>query len=77
MISVWFRFLFSGSMIDLNCFDMYIILILKILNGNTDPYSPITSMFTTPLSARFIRINPTDWHLVPALRFEVLGCDGK
>ena len=62
---------------DLYYFDMYLTFILKIFIGNKDRNTPVTSMFTIPLSARFIRINPTDWRNVPAMRFEVLECAGE
>ena len=34
-------------------------------------------MFPHPVSATHIRINPTAWYGYIAVRFEVLGCDGK
>ena len=46
-------------------------------DGVSDENTPVTRMFPHPVFAESIRINPTAWNVEIALRFEVLGCDGK
>ena len=51
--------------------------IFKIFDGAIDQITPVTRMFPVIVSAKYIRINPTEWQRHIALRFEVLGCDRK
>ena len=63
------RFFFL-LILNFNCF-------IQVFDGVSDSNTPVTSMFPHPVSAESIRINPTEWSGWIALRFEVLGCDGK
>ncbi|XP_072043446.1 lactadherin-like [Amphiura filiformis] len=47
----------------------------KTFNANSDRDTVVSITFPQPISARFLRIIPTEWHTWVALRFEVIGCD--
>ncbi len=49
----------------------------QIFDGNTDSDSVVTAMFSSPVPATLIRIQPTDWEKHPCMRFELLGCQGR
>ncbi|XP_075537951.1 uncharacterized protein LOC142572612 isoform X2 [Dermacentor variabilis] len=42
--------------------------------GNHEPSGVSRQLFDRPVRARFVRIEPTEWNQVIALRFDVLGC---
>ncbi|XP_069034949.1 discoidin, CUB and LCCL domain-containing protein 2 [Lepisosteus oculatus] len=46
----------------------------KIFQGNTNYLQEVRNNFIPPIEARFIRINPTQWHQRIAMKFELLGC---
>ena len=57
----------------------------KVYPGPTNGTAKVTSIFTEPIAARYLRIRPVEW-LVKAyfgynhwmsLRMELLGCKGK
>ena len=45
-----------------------------IIQEFTTSYKPTTHDFPQPVSARFVRIEPTNWAEYAGLRFEVMGC---
>ncbi|XP_078088755.1 coagulation factor V [Mustelus asterias] len=47
----------------------------KIFIGNTDYYRHKKSHINPPISAKYIRIIPKNWHNYIALRLELMGCD--
>ncbi|KAA8588858.1 hypothetical protein FQN60_010203 [Etheostoma spectabile] len=47
----------------------------KVFYGNMDSSKVKTNFFTPPFVARYIRIQPVNFVLKPALRLELLGCD--
>ncbi|XP_022106237.1 hyalin-like isoform X2 [Acanthaster planci] len=40
--------------------------------GSSGP--PVTHLFPSPVKARYIRIRPTEYNLLPAIRMELIGC---
>ncbi|KAK3108253.1 hypothetical protein FSP39_004202 [Pinctada imbricata] len=46
----------------------------KTFQGNFDSDTPVTHFFTSPVRARYMRINPQTWQGKIALRFEYMGC---
>ncbi|KAG7270260.1 hypothetical protein CRUP_031962 [Coryphaenoides rupestris] len=46
----------------------------KIFQGNTNYGHEVRNNFIPPMEARYVRINPTQWHQRIALRVELLGC---
>ncbi|XP_078684305.1 uncharacterized protein LOC144917851 [Branchiostoma floridae x Branchiostoma belcheri] len=53
----------------------------QLFTGNNDADSTKENQFNPPITARYIRINPRDWHdcggsrVCIAMRIELLGCD--
>uniref|UniRef100_A0A8C9ZM73 Coagulation factor VIII-like n=1 Tax=Sander lucioperca TaxID=283035 RepID=A0A8C9ZM73_SANLU len=47
----------------------------KVFYGNMDSSKVKTNFFAPPFMARYIRIQPVNYVLKPALRLELLGCD--
>ncbi|XP_072052013.1 echinoidin-like [Amphiura filiformis] len=45
-----------------------------IFTGNYDSNTEVTNYFPQPVTARFVRIEPTAWKVKTSLRFEVTGC---
>uniref|UniRef100_A0A8C4R815 Carboxypeptidase X, M14 family member 1 n=1 Tax=Eptatretus burgeri TaxID=7764 RepID=A0A8C4R815_EPTBU len=54
-------------------------LFLQYFTGNKDQETPVQNIFSNPVVARFIRINPQNWYHNGSLclRMEVLGCPLK
>ncbi|CAB4011152.1 Hypothetical predicted protein, partial [Paramuricea clavata] len=48
--------------------------VLKVFSGNNDQQSIVTNSFSSAITARYIRIQPIDWHGHISMRFEVYGC---
>ncbi|XP_063069941.1 discoidin, CUB and LCCL domain-containing protein 2 [Engraulis encrasicolus] len=46
----------------------------KIFQGNTNYYQEVRNNFIPPIMARFVRINPAQWHQRIMLKLELLGC---
>ncbi|XP_056145520.1 discoidin, CUB and LCCL domain-containing protein 2 [Lampris incognitus] len=46
----------------------------KIFQGNTNYLHEVRNNFIPSIKARFMRINPTQWHQRIALKLELLGC---
>ncbi|KAG9271018.1 discoidin, CUB and LCCL domain-containing protein 2 isoform X2 [Astyanax mexicanus] len=46
----------------------------KVFQGNTNYLHEVRNNFIPPIEARFIRINPYQWHQRIALKMELLGC---
>ncbi|KAM4609000.1 discoidin, CUB and LCCL domain-containing protein 2 isoform 2-T2 [Polymixia lowei] len=46
----------------------------KIFQGNTNYLHEVRNNFIPPVEARFLRINPTQWHQRIVLKLELLGC---
>lgn len=46
----------------------------QIFRGSVDPNTPVKQMFTTPVEAKVVRINPHTWHEGICLRVELIGC---
>ncbi|KAF4077177.1 hypothetical protein AMELA_G00205040 [Ameiurus melas] len=42
--------------------------------GTVDRSSPVTQLLGNPVSVKYIRIIPSEWHNQAGLRFEILGC---
>ena len=47
----------------------------RIFDGNSDQNTKVRNYFTTPLKARYIRVNPVTWHGYVAMRLGVLTCE--
>ncbi|XP_038059999.1 retinoschisin-like [Patiria miniata] len=49
---------------------------IKVFIGNTNATgnTPVTNLFDESVVATVVRIKPTDWETVAALRLELLGC---
>ncbi|XP_069744805.1 discoidin, CUB and LCCL domain-containing protein 2 isoform X6 [Narcine bancroftii] len=46
----------------------------KIFQGNANNYQEVRNNFIPPIMARYIQINPVQWHQKAALKVELLGC---
>ncbi|XP_037010866.2 discoidin, CUB and LCCL domain-containing protein 2 isoform X2 [Artibeus jamaicensis] len=46
----------------------------KIFQGNKDYHQDVSNNFLPPITARFVRVNPTQWQQKIALKVELLGC---
>ncbi|XP_069493312.1 discoidin, CUB and LCCL domain-containing protein 2 [Ambystoma mexicanum] len=46
----------------------------KLFQGNTNYYQEVRNNFIPPITARFVRINPLQWHQKIAMKVELLGC---
>ncbi|KAM5332743.1 discoidin, CUB and LCCL domain-containing protein 2 isoform 1-T1 [Glossophaga mutica] len=46
----------------------------KIFQGNKDYHQDVRNNFLPPITARFIRVNPTQWQQKIAMKVELLGC---
>uniref|UniRef100_H3CB22 Discoidin, CUB and LCCL domain containing 2 n=1 Tax=Tetraodon nigroviridis TaxID=99883 RepID=H3CB22_TETNG len=46
----------------------------KIFQGNINYMDEVRNNFIPPIEARFVRVNPTQWHQGIALKLELLGC---
>ncbi|XP_038622277.1 discoidin, CUB and LCCL domain-containing protein 2 isoform X1 [Tachyglossus aculeatus] len=46
----------------------------KIFQGNTDYHQDVRNNFIPPIIARFVRVNPVQWHQKIAMKVELLGC---
>ncbi|XP_072024689.1 uncharacterized protein [Amphiura filiformis] len=46
----------------------------KTFAANTDRNTVVTITFSVQITARYLRIVPTDWHGWVSMRFEVIGC---
>ncbi|XP_072043445.1 retinoschisin-like [Amphiura filiformis] len=49
----------------------------KTFNANSDRDTVVSITFPQPISARFLRIIPTERHSWVSLRFEVIGCQNQ
>ncbi|CAH1796584.1 unnamed protein product [Owenia fusiformis] len=49
----------------------------KLFDGNTDQQTKVSHTFKYPVTARRIRLHPTEWFNFIALRWEVMGCIAK
>ena len=47
-----------------------------MFNGNSDSHSLRHSYLVHPVQARFVRVHIVDWFKHPALRLELIGCQG-
>ena len=50
---------------------------LQVFEGNQDSDTVVYHALTPPITARFIRLLPVDWHNHISLRTEFYGCPGK
>lgn len=46
----------------------------QVFQGNMNYLDEVRNNFLPPIEARYIRINPTQWHQRIALKLELLGC---
>ena len=46
----------------------------KVFRGNYDQTTSVTQRLTNIISARFIRLHPTEWSGLAGMRTEFLGC---
>ncbi|TKS66858.1 Discoidin, CUB and LCCL domain-containing protein 2 [Collichthys lucidus] len=49
----------------------------KVFQGNINYLQEVRNNFIPPIEARFVKINPTQWHQRIALKLELLGCQVK
>ncbi|KAL5011804.1 hypothetical protein ScPMuIL_010355 [Solemya velum] len=47
----------------------------EVFTGNNNTDTLVVNVLPNPVNARFIRINPTNWHKHITMRFGVKGCD--
>ena len=50
----------------------------QVFDGNNDVFSfmSVTNLFPVAFMARYVRIVINEWEAWPAMRFEILGCQG-
>ena len=50
----------------------------QVFDGNNDVFSfmSVTNLFPVAFMARYVRIVIKEWEAWPAMRFEILGCQG-
>ncbi|XP_028411993.1 coagulation factor VIII-like [Dendronephthya gigantea] len=48
---------------------------VKEFQGNSDRNTIVHNIFSPPISARFIRVHPTDWNAHISMRVEFYGCN--
>lgn len=46
----------------------------QVFQGNMNYLDEVRNNFLPPIEARYIRVNPTQWHQRIALKLELLGC---
>lgn len=46
----------------------------QVFTGNTDKETVVTNVLTTPIIARYVQIQPVDWHDHISMRAEFYGC---
>ncbi|XP_041127689.1 discoidin, CUB and LCCL domain-containing protein 2-like isoform X3 [Polyodon spathula] len=46
----------------------------KIFQGNVNYFQEVRNNFIPPIEARYVRINPLQWHQKIAMKVELLGC---
>ena len=49
----------------------------QVFAGNPDAITTVTRWFPYHIWAKKVRIHPTAWNNHIAMRFEILGCEGK
>jgi len=49
---------------------------VKIFDGNKDSNTVVFSLLNPPITGRFIRIQPVEWHNHISMRTEFYGCPG-
>ncbi|KAJ8320867.1 hypothetical protein KUTeg_002454 [Tegillarca granosa] len=49
----------------------------KVFNGNSDENTLSTSMFSCPITAKCVRINPINWNNHISMRLDLVGCPIK
>ena len=63
-----------GIFFNILSWNKYHTPLLQIFNGNHDSDTPVTHYFSSPVRARYVRINPQTWQEKIAMRFEISGC---
>ena len=53
------------------------ILNLQIFDGNSDSNTVVRHNLTKVITARYIRFQPTVWHVLASMRVELYGCFGN
>lgn len=47
---------------------------LQVFQGNVNYLDEVRNNFIPPIEARYIRVQPSQWHQRVALKLELLGC---
>ncbi|XP_044006095.1 hemocytin [Aphidius gifuensis] len=48
-----------------------------ILSGPIDAFTPVKHIFTSPIEAKIIKINPQTWHNGISMSVDLIGCDDE
>ena len=64
-------FLFYDASVDFSPF-----YCLKIFTGNTNSEAVVYNSVRPPITTRFIRLIPVEWHNHISMRIEIYGCPG-
>ena len=57
---------------------IFVNFLVKVFEANDDRDTVVTNYLEPPIKgARFLRIEPQEWHQHISLRFEILGCEDK
>ena len=57
--------------------NQFVISSMQEFEGSWDRNTPVTHFFYKEVRLLDIRIQPIQWHVNIAMRFELLGCAGK
>ena len=49
----------------------------QVFYGNQDTDTVVYNVLSPPITARYIRVSPVEWHNHISLRMEIYGCFGK
>ena len=58
---------------------LYFLLTLcsfQVFDGNEDSDTVVLNKLTQPITARYIRLLPIEWHTHISMRIEIYGCPG-
>ena len=50
--------------------------VAKVFDGNVDRDTVVNNVLSPPITTRFIRLAPVDWHNHISMRVEINGCPG-
>ena len=52
------------------------IYLMQVFDGNKDQDTVVYNELNPPITARYIRFRPVDWHGHISMRVELYGCQG-